>query len=164
MAVSCDGRDDGSDMNLHFLFGALFGAASCVPAAQAQLPIAPEPMTREQIDARAGKPIARDEVLTLVSGARVHWIAFAGGERIWNNEPDGSLIGTRIGTGVGSFNPHHKSGRGHWLVRDDGAYCMKIDYGSLLIESWCWTFYKTDTEILMQVTPEERGARIAFEH
>jgi hypothetical protein len=136
-------------------------------AVQAQT-ISPRPMPLDQIAAQSAALLSHDETLKFVSGAEVTWLAFSGGERIWTNELDGSLLGTRIGTGVGSFNPHHKSGRGNWVVNDDGSYCVRIDYGMQMIEKWCWQFFRAaDGSMLMHITPEgefNNNARIAFKH
>ena len=140
---------------------------SCLVGAAHAQTVAPESLSLEDIAARAAKPLPRDEVIKLVSGARVNWAAFAGGERIWTNEPDGSLIGTRIGTGVGSFNPHRKSGRGQWSVRDDGSYCANIDYGMMMTEGWCWQFFSLGDHLMMHVTPattDANSAKITFSH
>jgi hypothetical protein len=158
------GRSPPKDVRFWFLLA----AGICAPLAVQAQSLAPNPMTLEQIAARSGKPLSRDDVLKFVSRAKVQWSVFAGGERLWTNEPGGSFYASRIGTGVGSFNPHRKSGRGEWRVQDDGQYCVKIDYGMLMIEGWCWQFFEAgDGEWLMHLTPEgpsTNSARIEFKH
>ncbi len=116
-------------------------------------------LSLEEIAAKGGTPMTRDEVVKLVTGTQVVWSITQAGERRWTNEPGGSFWGTRIGTGAGSFNPHHKSGQGKWLVKDDGVYCVTIDYSTMIIESSCWTFYsaQSDGHVLVNIQPPSVG-------
>lgn len=117
------------------------------------------PVSLQEIAERQAAPLTREEVLRLVSGANVEWASFGEGERRWTNDAGGQFWATRIG-GPGSFNPHHKSGKGKWEVRDDAAYCVQLDYGHMMIEGWCWTFFAANGRILMNMVPAVPGSKI----
>ena len=120
---------------------------------------APEraPLALEDIAARSGVPMSREAVVELVSGANVNWAAMGGGEMYWINRPDGTLSANRLG-----YNPHWKTGRGKWVVRADGQYCVDLDFGHMVTESWCWQFFVAQDQILMHVEPVTPGVLITF--
>jgi hypothetical protein len=135
--------------------------AVCALTAQAQVPEV-EPLSLEAIGARSGHPLSRDEVVQLVSGSRVDWVEPSGGERFWTNRPDGTNSANQIGTGAG-FNPHWKTGRGKWVVSDDGTYSVDLDFGHMSVRAYRFQFFAANGQILMHVEPILPGVRVTFQ-
>lgn len=99
--------------------------------------------------------MARVEVLRLVSDGNFVFVWPAGGQRYWTGRPDGTLSTNQIG-----FNPHWKTGRGTWLVRDDGTYCATLDYGHLEVWTYCLTFFVADGQTLLHLDPAVPGVEV----
>jgi hypothetical protein len=103
--------------------------------------------------------MSRNEVTSLINGSKIAFIWPAGGQRLWTNSPDGTLSTNQIG-----FNPHWKTGRGTWLVRDDGTYCATLDYGHLEVWAYCLSFFVADGQTLLHLDPAIPGVMVFIKH
>jgi hypothetical protein len=117
------------------------------------------PLSPEAIWARGGQPMPRVEVLGLVSDSKIVFLWPAGGERRWTSKPDGTVSANQIG-----FNPHWKTGRGTWLVRDDGTYCATLDYSNMEVWTYCLGFFTADGQTLLSLDPVIPGLRVFLKH
>lgn len=81
--------------------------------------------------------MTREELLSLLPGAKVTHITQAGSERRWTNEPDGTLYANssnKLYGGPAGNQPAAQAGT--WKVSDEGKYCINIEWKKVS-EKWC---------------------------
>jgi hypothetical protein len=81
--------------------------------------------------------LSKDELLSLLPGAKVTHINQGGSERHWTNAPDGTLVASTNNKIIGNaLGTQVAQGRGTWHVNDEGKFCVDIDWRRVQ-EKWC---------------------------
>jgi hypothetical protein len=124
------------------------------------LPAFSQSLTFAEVQATGAKALTGAEVRELVLGAKTEFTQVDGFIRHWTNEADGTFIADR------NYGPiRSRSGRGTWSVNDDGALCLRFDWGSADTNEWCRQLYRVEDRYYAYAVgakPETRSGRYRF--
>lgn len=98
------------------------------------------PAVLRDLDDQARVPIPKDDLVGLMTNAKMSRAAKSGNTHIWTNDPDGTFIVSSDNRDRGS---RASTAHGKWHISDDGRYCVLIEWKSVPTEEWCRYILKT---------------------
>ena len=98
------------------------------------------PAVLRDLDEQAQTPLSKDDLVQLMTKAKMSRTAKSGNTLIWTNDPDGNLIVSSDNKDRGS---RASTAHGKWHISDDGRYCVLIEWKTVPTEEWCRYILKT---------------------
>ena len=96
------------------------------------------------LKAQGAAQLTRDQLQTLLPGAKVTSLTPTGSTRNWENSADGKLFASSDARG--SYNrsglKRSYSAPGTWHIGDDASYCVQLEWKSNT-EQWCRFIFKS---------------------
>ena len=103
-----------------------FRPAWFVTAALLAVPaVAEEVVMLQDVQAQAPSQLSRDDLLALMSGARMKRINEKGSTHLWTNEPGGEMT---VSSDNGGGLAKSSTAKGKWSISEDGRYCLNIQW------------------------------------
>ena len=102
--------------------------------------------TLAEIKAQNGAQLSAEELKQLLPAAKVESRGKTGLMRRWTNDTSGKFVST--GESENNMNRFAPTGHGEWTTRDNGTYCVKIDWtagqggAKRWSEDWCNYIFK----------------------
>jgi hypothetical protein len=123
-----------SRMNTRPIVAALAAALAAGTAA------AQTPMTLKDLEAKAARRLERDELLQLMTGAKITRAGRDNSFLRWTQESDGSFLVSSDSRTAGRGIVQAK---GTWRVDDAGQWCVVIQWNTIPEDNWCNPVYTT---------------------
>ena len=94
--------------------------------------------------AQGAKQLSKEELQTLLPGAKVMSRTAQGSTRFWENDSDGSLQASSDNRGGSNSTTSGVKGsaRGSWQLNDNGTYCVLLEW-KRSTEQWCRFIFKS---------------------
>ena len=86
------------------------------------------------LDDQARVPIPRDELVQLMTNAKMSRLAKSGNTHFWKNEANGTFIVSSDNKDRGN---RASTTSGKWHISEDGRYCVLIEWKTVPTEEWC---------------------------
>lgn len=83
--------------------------------------------------------LSKEELQTLLPGAKVVNLTSTGSTRRWQNDADGKFVASSDARG--SFGRRASTAHGTWFLGDNATYCVQIEWPHLT-EQWCRYIFK----------------------
>ena len=102
-------------------------------------PAAAQDMLLRDLAQKSPRKLSKDEVMQLMTGAKLSRVSGRGNLHIWTNEPGGSFVisSDNVGAGMTRGAGKGSTASGKWHISDDGRYCFLVEWRSLPTEQWC---------------------------
>ena len=92
------------------------------------------------LDPASRVTLGKDEVVQLMTGAKVRRSNMQGSYQQWTNDAGGSFVVSSDNNGTQGQN---STASGKWKVADDGRYCVTIEWKRNPTEDWCRVIIKS---------------------
>lgn len=91
------------------------------------------------LNTQGATQLTKEQLQTLLPGAKVVSLTPSGSTRRWANDADGKFIASTDARG--SFGRHASTAPGTWFLGDNGTYCVQIEWKHQT-EQWCRYIFK----------------------
>ncbi|MBL8399214.1 MAG: hypothetical protein JNL84_13910 [Candidatus Accumulibacter sp.] len=114
----------------------LFSSVFAIPHAVAQETVG---LKLSDLNAQGAIQLTKEQLQTLLPGAKVVSLTPTGSTRRWGNDADGTFIASSDARG--SFGRKASTAPGTWFLGDNASYCVQIEWKSHT-EQWCRYIFK----------------------
>jgi hypothetical protein len=128
------------------LSGIALSAFALVTSAWAQ-----GPAVLRDLESKNPRTLAKEEVVKLMTGAKMSRVSQRGNQHLWTNDADGTFVISSDNRGDAPARSQGRSStaRGKWHVSDDGRYCFLAEWKSVPTEEWCRFVIETSEGIYL---------------
>lgn len=127
------------------------------------LSIAGEPVALlGDLDPLHPQKLNKEQLETLLTGAKMSRVTNTGSTHNWTNEPSGSFyVSTDNRSRVASntlIQPNLSPGT--WHISPEGKYCVTIEWKKVPTEDWCRYVFKTDDGYYFSRSDQNRAEKV----